>query len=57
MPVQYTGRYTGRMTAHTDALYSAAQVRDLDRRAIADCGIAGYEIMTRAGPAALEGLA
>jgi len=56
MPVQYTGRYTGRMTAHTDALYSAAQVRDLDRRAIADCGIAGYELMTRAGHATLDAL-
>lgn len=56
MPVQYTGRYTGRMTAHTDALYSAAQVRDLDRRAIEECGIAGYELMTRAGHAALNAL-
>lgn len=33
-------------------LYAAAQVRELDRRAIEDCGIAGYELMQRAARAA-----
>jgi NAD(P)H-hydrate epimerase len=32
-------------------LYTAAQVRELDRAAIADMGIAGYELMCRAGAA------
>jgi len=38
------------------ALFTAAQVRELDRRAIEDLGIAGYELMTRAGHAALNAL-
>jgi len=38
------------------AIYSASQVRDLDRRAIDEFGIAGYELMTRAGTATLEAL-
>lgn len=33
-------------------LYSAAQVRELDRRAIEDCGIPGYSLMQRAAQAA-----
>jgi ADP-dependent NAD(P)H-hydrate dehydratase / NAD(P)H-hydrate epimerase len=32
-------------------LYTAAQVRELDRAAIGDAGIAGYELMCRAGAA------
>jgi NAD(P)H-hydrate epimerase len=38
------------------ALYTAAQVRELDRRAIEDHGIPGYELMTRAGHATLNAL-
>ncbi len=38
------------------ALYTAAQVRELDRRAIEDAGIPGYELMTRAGHATLNAL-
>jgi len=37
-----------------DALYRAEQVRALDRAAIEGHGIAGYELMTRAGQAALD---
>ncbi len=37
-------------------LYTAAQVRELDRRAIEDSGIAGYELMCRAGEALLRQL-
>jgi NAD(P)H-hydrate epimerase len=33
-------------------LYSAAQVRELDRRAIQDCGVPGYTLMRRAAAAA-----
>jgi len=44
------------MHAMTDALYTAEQVRELDRRAIEDLGIPGYELMTRAGHATLNGL-
>lgn len=36
------------------ALYTAAQVRELDRRAIEDHGVPGYTLMTRAGQAAFE---
>ncbi len=35
-------------------LYTAAQVRELDRRAIQDHGIPGYTLMVRAGQAALD---
>jgi ADP-dependent NAD(P)H-hydrate dehydratase / NAD(P)H-hydrate epimerase len=38
------------------ALYTAAQVRELDRRAIEDHGIAGYTLMERAGQAAFDTL-
>ena len=37
-------------------VYSAAQVRELDRRAIERCGLPGYELMTRAGHATLNAL-
>ena len=36
------------------SLYSAAQVRELDRRAIEECGVAGFELMSRAGVATLR---
>jgi ADP-dependent NAD(P)H-hydrate dehydratase / NAD(P)H-hydrate epimerase len=39
------------MNTRPGAIYTAAQVRELDRRAIDDCGIPGYELMTRAGHA------
>lgn len=45
-----------RMHAPTAALYTAEQVRELDRRAIEDLGIPGYDLMTRAGHATLNGL-
>ena len=45
-----------RMQAQSGALYTAGQVRDLDRRAIHVLGIAGYELMTRAGHATLNAL-
>ena len=44
------------MQAQSGALYTAEQVRDLDRRAIHELGIAGYELMTRAGHATLDAL-
>lgn len=44
------------MQALGGALYTAGQVRDLDRRAIHELGIPGYELMTRAGHATLNGL-
>src|SRR5688572_15332081 len=48
------------MTSFTERLpqrvYSAAQVRDLDAAAIAKCGVSGYELMCRAGIAALHAL-
>jgi len=44
------------MQALPGALYTAAQVRELDRRAIGDLGIPGYELMTRAGHATLNAL-
>ena len=37
-------------------IYSAAQVRALDRRAIEQFGVPGYDLMTRAGRAALDAL-
>lgn len=40
------------MTDLPTALYTAAQVRELDRRAIEDFAIPGYELMQRAGRAA-----
>ncbi len=44
------------MQALPGALYTAEQVRELDRRAIEDRGVPGYELMTRAGHAALDAL-
>lgn len=38
------------------ALYSAAEVRELDRTAIEERGIPGYELMCRAGTAATDAL-
>lgn len=46
----------GAMQALGGALYTAGQVRDLDRRAIHELGIPGYELMTRAGHATLNAL-
>jgi ADP-dependent NAD(P)H-hydrate dehydratase / NAD(P)H-hydrate epimerase len=42
--------------ATTAAIYTAEQVRGLDRLAIEKCGIPGYELMTRAGHATLNAL-
>ena len=44
------------MNSPGTALYTAQQVRDLDRRAIHEFGIPGYELMTRAGHATLDAL-
>jgi hydroxyethylthiazole kinase-like uncharacterized protein yjeF len=44
------------MQALPRALYTAEQVRELDRRAIEDRGVPGYELMTRAGHATLDAL-
>jgi NAD(P)H-hydrate epimerase len=44
------------MNAPGTALYTAEQVRELDRRAIEEFGIPGYELMTRAGQATLDAL-
>ncbi len=44
------------MQAQSGALYTAEQVRELDRRAIRELGIPGYELMTRAGHATLDAL-
>jgi NAD(P)H-hydrate epimerase len=44
------------MPALSGAIYTAQQVRDLDRRAIDELGIPGYELMTRAGHATLNAL-
>jgi NAD(P)H-hydrate epimerase len=44
------------MQALGGALYTAGQVRDLDRRAIHELGIPGYELMARAGHATLSAL-
>jgi len=42
------------MHEHTPRLYTAAQVRELDRLAIEDHGVAGYTLMCRAGQAVFE---
>ncbi|MCJ7451974.1 MAG: NAD(P)H-hydrate dehydratase [Steroidobacteraceae bacterium] len=44
------------MHSPSGAVYSASQVRDLDRRAIGEFGIEGYELMCRAGAATLDAL-
>ena len=38
------------------AVYSAKEVRELDRRASAELGVASFELMSRAGAAALDAL-
>lgn len=48
--------YNRAMRREIRALHTAAQVRELDRLAIAEAGIAGYELMCRAGRAAFEAL-
>jgi NAD(P)H-hydrate epimerase len=45
------GNYNEAMDTPPGAIYTSAQVRELDRRAIEVCGIPGYELMTRAGHA------
>lgn len=42
------------MNALPESLYTAEQVRELDRRAIEDAGIGGYALMRRAGDAAFH---
>ncbi len=42
------------MSALPTAIYTAQQVRDMDRWAIEQLGIPGYTLMTRAGEAALD---
>ncbi len=42
------------MDPHAQAIYTAEQLRELDRIAIEDLGIPGYELMTRAGHATLN---
>lgn len=42
------------MDSVPDKIYRAAQVREIDRRAIEDCEIPGFTLMSRAGQAALE---
>jgi NAD(P)H-hydrate epimerase len=44
------------MQAQPGAIYTAEQVRGLDRRAIQELGIPGYQLMTRAGHATLNAL-
>jgi hydroxyethylthiazole kinase-like uncharacterized protein yjeF len=44
------------MHAQAGALYTASQVRELDRRAINDLGVPGFELMSRAGRGTLEAL-
>jgi NAD(P)H-hydrate epimerase len=50
------GSIIRRMSAMPRELWTAAQVRELDRRAIETHGIAGRELMERAGCAALDAL-
>ena len=42
------------MSVNQNVLYSVDQVRELDRLAIEDTGISGYELMCRAGQAAFD---
>jgi NAD(P)H-hydrate epimerase len=41
-------------TAHSTSLYTAEQVRRIDRAAIERCGVPGFELMQRAAAAAFE---
>ena len=45
-----------RANVHRTRLYSAAQVRELDRRAIEELGISGYVLMQRAAMASFAAL-
>lgn len=47
-------RYNGRMTETSYKLYTAGQVRGIDYAAIHELGIAGYDLMKRAGKAVLD---
>ena len=47
-------RYNGAMTDVCDKLYTAGQVRGIDYAAIHQFGIAGYDLMCRAGAAAVK---
>jgi NAD(P)H-hydrate epimerase len=47
-------RYNGVMADINDKLYTAAQVRGIDYTAIHELGIAGYELMCRAGQAVVD---
>jgi NAD(P)H-hydrate epimerase len=49
--VDVDGNYNEPMNTPPGGIYTALQVRELDRRAIEVCGIPGYELMTRAGHA------
>jgi hydroxyethylthiazole kinase-like uncharacterized protein yjeF len=51
-----TGQYTAGMLPPPAGIYTAAQVRELDRCAIEHFDVPGYELMTRAGHAALNAL-
>ena len=44
------------MSEFPDKIYSVAAVREIDRAAIEDAGIPGYELMTRAASAALRAI-
>lgn len=44
------------MTAISHRVYSAAQVRELDRVAIQECGIPGFTLMSRAGHATFDAM-
>jgi len=50
------GSIISRMRSTPRELWTAAQVRELDRRAIEEHGIAGRELMERAGAAVLDAL-
>jgi NAD(P)H-hydrate epimerase len=47
-------RYNGAMLDYNDKLYTAGQVRGIDYAAIHESGIAGYDLMCRAGAAVLD---
>jgi hydroxyethylthiazole kinase-like uncharacterized protein yjeF len=44
------------MSEFPDKIYSVAAVREIDRAAIEDAGIPGYELMTRAASAAFRAI-
>ena len=58
-PTRTSGQYNGEPRCRSkllDYLYTAAQARELDRIAIQERGIAGFELMLRAGRAAFAAL-